>query len=189
MAINTKFASAIVDFGLIVKDLKASVEFYTEAIGFIEVMGFDVPADIAGRSGLTDHRPLEISILQINPDSGIPSTDLKLMQIDDVETDQNDRAFVHSRYGVNYMSLFVSDVTSTLARLREKSVPIRGEGIVQLPLELSIGALLRPPPSSGEDAWMHDFEKLEDVGMIVVQDPDGNFIEMIGPFESGKPDV
>lgn len=181
MSINSKFASAIVDLGLIVKDLRASVEFYTEAIGFIEVVGFDVPAEIAGGSGLTDHKPLEISILQINPDSGIPSTDLKLMQIDDVETEENDREFVHSRYGINYMSLFVSDISETHDRLQSMSVSMRGDGIVQLPLELSIGALLRPPSTSEEDAWMHDFEQLEEVGMIVVQDPDGNFIEMIGP--------
>ena len=181
MAINPKFASAIVDFGLVVRDLEASVEFYTEAIGFIEVMGFDVPSEVAGRSGLTDHHPLEISILQINPDSGIPSTDLKLMQIAGVTTEDNDPAFIHSRYGMNYMSLFVSDINEPVARLQEHSAPICGEGMVELPFELTIGSLLRPPSSGTEDAWMEDMDKLTKVAMAVTKDPDGNFIELIGP--------
>lgn len=177
------FASTIVDLGMVVRDLEASVEFYTEAIGFIEVIGFSVPPDLAGDSGLTDYQPLEISVLKLNVDESVPSTDLKLMQVPDVETSAVSRPFVHATYGINYISLFVSDMGAALKRLEDAGVVPEGKGAVAMPFEIAVGVLLRPQVmeqmmEAGEDG---PGDMPEEVLMAVVKDPDGNFVELLGP--------
>ena len=179
MPSDREFASSIVDFGMVVRDLERSVEFYTEAIGFIEVMGFSVPAELAGDSGLTDHQPLEISVLKLEADEAIPSTDLKLMQVAGVQTSSIDRPFIHSYFGINYLSLFVSDIGAALQRLDDAGVVPQGKGAVSMPFELAVGTLLRPQVMDIFDNDLGDMP--EEVLMAVVKDPDGNFVELLGP--------
>ena len=178
---RNQFATTIIDIGLVVRDLQSSVAFYTEAIGFTEIIGFDVPVEIAGDSGLTDYRPLQISTLRIGVEDGTPSTQVKLMEIPDVETQEADTQFIHSHYGINYMSIFVSDMDSVLARLEEAGVTPLAKGRVTLPLEISIGAILRPPEEWDPEATKVEPELPENVYLVVVKDPDGNFIELVGP--------
>ena len=175
---KSEFASSIVDLGMVVRDLEASVDFYTEAIGFIEVMGFSVPADLAGDSGLTDYHPLEISVLKLDTHEDVPSTDLKLMQVPGVQTRSVERPFVHSSYGINYLSLFVADMNVALQRLNDAGIQPQGKGAVSMPLELGFGILLRPQLMAADDGLG---EMPEKVLMAVVVDPDGNFVELLGP--------
>ena len=55
------FPSATIDLGTCVTDIEKSVRFYTEGIGFREVPGFAVPAELAAAAGLTDTKPLAIA--------------------------------------------------------------------------------------------------------------------------------
>ena len=66
-------------------------------------------------------------------------------------------------------------------RLEEAGVTPMSKGRVTLPLEIGIGAILRPPEEWNPDGEEEDEGLPENVYMIVVQDPDGNFIELIGP--------
>jgi len=175
------FASPIVDLGIFVSDLDKSVAFYTQAIGFKEVVGFSVPPDIAGDSGLTDSKGLDISVLKLDLDETHPSTDLKLMQIPDVKTTELGKRFIHSHYGYAYISLFVTDMASHLVRLKEAGVKPLAKSPVTLPLEMGIGIILRPQVKwDPEDATSFP-EPPENVFLTVVKDPDGNFIELVGP--------
>lgn len=178
---RSEFASSIVDVGMVVRDREASVAFYTEAIGFIEVMGFSVPAELAGDSGLTDYQPLEISVLKLDTHEAVPSTDLKLMQLPDVESSSVGRPFIHTSYGINYLSLFVADMRVAMRRLDAAGVQPQGKGVVSMPLELGIGILLRPQMMAADDGLD---EMPEEVLMAVVVDPDGNFVELLGPASS-----
>jgi len=179
MANQREFASPVVDIGMVVSDLDESVAFYTDAIGFVEVMGFDVPADLAGDSGLTDYQPLEISMLKLDIDASVPTTDLKLMHVPGVETQSVERPFVHSSYGINYVSLFVSDIDAALQRLQDAGVPPQGKGPVPMPFELALGTMLRPETMGAIDDGLDEIP--ENVFMVVVKDPDGNFVELLGP--------
>ena len=58
-----EFARTTIDLGVVVSDVEKSVEFYTKAIGFTEVKGFSVTADLAADGGLTDRQPLDIRVL------------------------------------------------------------------------------------------------------------------------------
>ena len=175
------FASPIVDLGIFVSDLDKSIAFYTQAIGFKEVIGFSVPADIAGDSGLTDFKGLDISVLRLDLDGTHPSTDLKLMQIPDVTTTQLGKRFIHSHYGYAYISLFVRDMASHLVKLKEANVKPLAKSPVTLPLELAIGIILRPQVQWDSEESTSFPEPPEKVSLTVVKDPDGNFIELVGP--------
>ena len=68
-----------------------------------------------------------------------------------------------------------------LARLEAAGVSSLAKGKVALPMEFAIGAILRPPEEWDPEAMEVESEIPENVFMIVVKDPDGNFIELVGP--------
>ena len=90
-----------------------------------------------------------------------------------------ERPFIHSYYGINYMSLFVSDIGAALRRLDDAGVVPQGKGAVSMPFELAVGTLLRPQVMDIFDNDLGDMP--EEVLMAVVKDPDGNFVELLGP--------
>ncbi|MGY8688097.1 MAG: VOC family protein, partial [Verrucomicrobiales bacterium] len=71
---ESAFATPTIDLGLVVSDIEKAVAFYTKAIGFTEVPGFQVPADFAKDAGLTDSKKLKIRVLTL----GEGGTKLKL---------------------------------------------------------------------------------------------------------------
>ena len=55
-----KFASGIVDIGMVAKDLEKTAKFYTEVVGLKEVKGFEASAEKATAFGLTDNQPAKV---------------------------------------------------------------------------------------------------------------------------------
>jgi catechol 2,3-dioxygenase-like lactoylglutathione lyase family enzyme len=146
----------VIDLGVVVSDVDASVKFYTEAIGFKEVDGFKVPAGFAKDAGLTDDKPLDIRVLQLGDDEN--ATKLKLMQLPGVKSKKSDNRFIHSQLGISYLTIFVVDTAKALDRLEKAGVKPLAKGPVGLPEPLPQGVFL-----------------------TVVRDPDGNLIELVGP--------
>jgi catechol 2,3-dioxygenase-like lactoylglutathione lyase family enzyme len=64
------------------------------------------------------------------------------------------QAFIHSTLGFRYLTLYVTDINQILARLKKAGVPTLGE----TPMEMGAGT------------WL-----------VAIKDPDGNFIEFVGP--------
>ena len=152
------FPSATIDLGTCVSDVEKSVRFYTEGIGFREVPGFSVSADIAAAAGLTDSKPLTIRVLVLGEGPG--ATKLKLMQVAGTSPRGGDAEFIHSHTGFRYLTIMVSDTTAVLARLEKLGVKPIAKSPVSLP------ATLVPPGGQF---------------LTVVRDPDGNLVELIGP--------
>ena len=153
---ESEFARTTIDLGVVVSDIDASVKFYTEAIGFTQMEGFKVPADFAVDTGLTDSKPLDIAVLQLG--EGESATKLKLMQLPGVKSKKSDNRFIHSQLGVSYITVFVNDTNQATARLKKSDVKPLAKGPVELPKGLPQGVFL-----------------------TVVQDPDGNLVELVGP--------
>lgn len=151
------FSSTTIDLGTVVSDIDASVRFYTEAIGFKEVAAFDVSADIAAAAGLTADKPLSIRVLALGDSP--QATKLKLMEVADTKPRTGDVEFIHSHTGFRYLTLLVTDMEATLARLKQAGVKPLGKSPVPLPAELL-------PPGG--------------FFLTVVRDPDGNLVELIG---------
>lgn len=146
------FSRPMIDLGCVVSDVDAAVKFYTTAIGFKEVKGFSVDAEFATAVGLTNQKKLDVRVIKLGDGDG--ATQLKLLQIsDDSQKPKND--FIHSSLGFSYLSIYVKDMDAAIERLE------------------SAGAkpVAQPKPIPGTP-----------VALVLVRDPDGNLIELIGPL-------
>jgi lactoylglutathione lyase len=150
------FPRTTIDLGTVVSDLEKSVRFYTEGIGFRELEGFDVSADVAAAAGLTDSKPLSIRVLVLGEGPG--ATKLKLMQVAGTSPRTGDAEFIHSHTGFRYLTISVRDTTAALDRLAKLGVKPLAKSPVALPESLAPGVFL-----------------------TCVRDPDGNIVELLGP--------
>ena len=150
------FPRTTIDLGTVVSDLDKSVRFYTEGIGFRELKGFDVSADLAAAAGLTDSKPLSIRVLVLG--EGPEATKLKLMQVAGTSPRTGDTDFIHSHTGFRYLTIMVNDMTAALERLAKLGVKPLAKSPVALPESLAPGMTL-----------------------TCVRDPDGNIVELLGP--------
>jgi len=150
------FTRTTIDLGTVVSDLETSVRFYTEGVGFQELDGFDVSADLAGSAGLTDNKPLSVRVLVLG--EGPTATKLKLMQVAGTDPRTGDNTFIHSHTGFRYLTIMVTDTAAALARLEKIGVKPLAKSPVTLPQNLAPG-----------------------MSLTCVKDPDGNLVELIGP--------
>ena len=155
-AAEPEFPRTTIDLGCVVSDLDASVRFYVDGVGFREVKGFDVSADIASDAGLTDSKPLAIRVVVLG--DGESATKLKLMQVAGTAPRKGDTEFIHSHTGFRYLTIFVADTDAALARLEKLGVKPLAKGPVALPESLA-----------------------PDMHLTCVRDPDGNIVELVGP--------
>ena len=150
------FPRTTIDLGAVVSDLEKSVRFYTEGIGFRELKGFDVSADLAAAAGLTDSKPLSIRVLALGDGPG--ATQLKLMQVAGTSPRTGDTDFIHSHTGFRYLTIMVDDTTAAVERLAKLGVKPLAKSPLALPESLAPGMYL-----------------------TCIRDPDGNIVELLGP--------
>ena len=150
------FPRTTIDLGTVVADVEKSVKFYVEGIGFREMPGFEVPADVAAGAGLTDGKPLAVRVLVLG--EGDSATKLKLMSVAGTTPRTGDNEFIHSHTGFRYLTIFVNDTNAALARLAKLGVKPLAKSPVAIPEKIAPGLFL-----------------------TCVRDPDGNIVELIGP--------
>lgn len=149
------FPRTTIDVGIVASDLDKSLDFYKRALGFIEIDGFDVPADFATKTGLSDHQPFRVHVLVLG--EGKSATRLKLMQFPKAPGKRPDQTFIHSTYGPSYLTIMVGDLGDALNRAAQQGVKPIADGPVPLPENLS-----------------------SDLSLAIVRDPDGTMIELVG---------
>ena len=155
--IKSEFIKPTIDIGCVVSDLDRSIKFYTDAIGFKVAGEFSVPGDFAKDSGLTNSKELNIKILTLGGSDGEDATKLKLMQVKG-SGGKADHKSIDSTLGLSYITIFIKDTDKALAKLKEAGVKPIAKGPVTLPENLD--------PS---------------LALTIVRDPDGNFVELVGP--------
>lgn len=156
VAEEVTFPRTTIDLGTVVSDLEKSVAFYTQGVGFRQLESFDVPAELAASAGLTDQKPLSIRVLALG--DGPTATKLKLMQVAGATPRTGDNEFIHSHTGFRYLTIMVENTDEALARLAKMGVKPLAKSPISLPEDLAPGMFL-----------------------TCVKDPDGNFVELIGP--------
>ncbi|QDV29684.1 Glyoxalase-like domain protein [Planctopirus ephydatiae] len=154
---ETAFSSETIDVGLCVSNMQASIDFYTKAIGFQELPGFSVPADYAQEVGLSDGQVLDVKVLTLG--TGPTATRLKLIQFPKVPGARVDQSYIQSTYGIRYLTIHVKDVNASLEKLKQHKV----KPIASSPKLLPAGFP-------------------EGVGLCNLRDPDGNLVELVGPY-------
>lgn len=154
----SEFARETIDLGVVVSDIEKSVKFYTEACGFTENPGFGVPGGFSADAGLTDGAALDIKVLTLG--SAETGTKLKLMQVKGTKkpTAKAANDLIHSQYGFRYLTIMVTDMTVSLARLEKAGVKPIAKTPIAIPATIADGMYL-----------------------TIVRDPDGNMVELVGP--------
>jgi catechol 2,3-dioxygenase-like lactoylglutathione lyase family enzyme len=150
---TNEFTSETISVGVVVSDLEKSLEFYTKVIGMKKAGGFSVNADMGRRTGLTGGVPVDITILRLG--DGKTATDWKLMSFGKPAT-QPKKQLIQDDTGPQYITIHVKALKPFLARIKEHNVKLLGE------TPISLGGTTQ---------------------FVLVQDPDGTFVELIGPME------
>ena len=152
---KSEFARTTIDVGIVVSDVEKSAAFYKNALGFTEVSGFDVSAEMGGGSGLTDNQPFKVRVFVLG---GEPTaTKIKLMQFPQAPGKKVDNRFIHSSLGYSYLTIFVTDMAASVERAKKG-----GAVVVKKPYRIRQGKNF----------------------LTLVKDPDGNIIEFVGPMKN-----
>jgi lactoylglutathione lyase len=155
---DSPFASTTIDLGTVVSDLDRSTEWYVNVIGFEELDPFDVPGEFGKKTGLSNNLPFHVHVLSLGRSES--ATKLKLMQFKTSPGARVDQTFVHSTYGFRYLTIFVADLAAAVARAEKAGAKPIADGVVAIPESLAQGT-----------------------GLAVFRDPDGNFVELVGPWK------
>ena len=157
---KSNFARQTIDVGVVVTDIEKSLDFYKKVVGFSEAEGFKVVGKFPKSVGLTDGTPLSIHVLTLGTEEH--ATKLKLMQVASKKPARIvKQPYIHTIAGPSYLTIFVHDVEVVMNRANKmgykpyaKSPQILPEGLPQ------------------------------DICLLMLKDPDGNFVEIVGPLTS-----
>jgi len=152
MIINAQaeFEQSAISIGVVVSDLEVSTAFYKDVVGMTEVPGFSVTSEVANRTGLTGGLPFEVTVLKL--EDSPTATEWKLMSFKRKATHPK-QEYIQDDTGMQYITIFPKDMQDAMARIKKHKVPTLGETPTKLP--------------NGKT-------------FILIQDPDGTFIELIG---------
>lgn len=151
---SSEFSSERIDIGVVVTDLERSMEFYTNVLGMTHTGGFDLDEDISRRTGLTGGTPVSIAVLKLQDSEN--ATQWKLMRFG-TTADRPANTHIQDDIGMQYTTIFVTALQPFLDRLEANNIPLLGDTPIQLE---------------------------ENRHFVLIQDPDGIFIELIGPMSN-----
>ena len=148
----SNFTSKLIGLGVVVSNLERSLDFYMNAIGMVKAYSFKINAEFSKRSGLANGDSASVTVLKL--ENSPEANEWKLMSFGkkSAHTKQN---FIQDDVGVQYITINVKALKPIIERLKQRNVPFLGS----TPTQLNRNSQL-----------------------LLVQDPDGTFIELIGPI-------
>ncbi len=150
---QSNFSSKLLGVGVVVADLERSVNFYVNGIGMVKTGSFVINEDFGKRSGLTNGTPVSVTVLKL--ENSPEANEWKLMSFGKKATHPTEK-FIQDDTGMQYITINVKSLKPIIERLKKQKVAFLGT---------------TPTPLS------------KDAHFVLVQDPDGNFVELIGPLE------
>jgi len=149
---QSEFASNQIGVGVVVKDIDSSLFFYLNVIGMRKVTEFDVNAEFAKTSGLSNGVPFHVDVLKLvdAPDAN----QWKLMSFGKDATHPMP-TYIQDDNGMQYITIMVNSLEPFLKRIEKYNIKLLGDTPIPL----------------GENHF------------VLIQDPDGNIIELIGTLK------
>ena len=144
------FEQSGISIGVIVSDLEASATFYKDVIGMREVEGFSVTGDVSKLTGLTGGIPFDVRVFKL--EDSPTASQWKLMSFKK-EAAHPKQKFIQDDTGMQYITIFPKNMNDALERIKKNEIQLLGKTPTVLP--------------NGKT-------------FILIQDPDGTFIELIG---------
>jgi catechol 2,3-dioxygenase-like lactoylglutathione lyase family enzyme len=146
-----EFSNPTIQVGVVVSDLPKSVDFYTRIIGMTKTGGFSVDGVKAKELGLTDGSPIEVTVLKL--ENSMAANEWKLMSFGK-KANHPKQKYIHDDTGLQYITIFVNRLNPIMERIRQENIKI----------------LSQSPSKLADNRFF-----------LLVQDPDGTFVELIGP--------
>lgn len=152
----SEFSSGTISIGVVVDNMKKSLKFYKEVLGLKETGGFSIDREFARKSGLTGGKPFDVIILKTVDEPN--ATQWKLLSFKN-KAQHPDQKNIQDDTGVQYVTMFVKSLDPFLPRLKKARVKKLG----------------RTPQKLADGRYF-----------VLIQDPDGTFIELIGPMTTDQ---
>lgn len=146
-----EFSSPVISIGVVVEDLDKALDFYTNVIGMTEVSEFGVDVEKAKELGLSNNERFDVKVLKL--ENSEQATQWKLMTFGK-KAKHPKQEYVPDDTGMQYITIFVKSMKPFIERIKKHNVKMLGKTPVMLN---------------------------NDRQFVLVQDPDGTFIELIGP--------
>ncbi|KAA5547806.1 VOC family protein [Adhaeribacter rhizoryzae] len=150
---QSNFSSKLIGMGVVVSDLERSLDFYVNGIGMTKAYSFKINEDFGKRSGLSNGVATDVTVLKL--ENSPEANEWKLMSFGKKATKSKSK-FIQDDTGVQYITINVKALKPVIERLKAKNVTFLGSS---------------PIPLNQKSHF------------VLVQDPDGTFIELIGPME------
>ena len=150
---QSNFTSKQIGAGVVVADMERSMDFYVNAIGMVKTGNFTINAEFGKRGGLTGGDAVDVNILKL--ENSPEASEWKLMSFGKKATHPKQK-FIQDDTGVQYITIQVKSLKGIIERLKERNVTFLGS---------------TPTPLN------------KNAHFVLVQDPDGTFVELIGPLE------
>jgi catechol 2,3-dioxygenase-like lactoylglutathione lyase family enzyme len=150
---QSNFTSKLIGVGVVVFDLERSLDFYVNGIGMVKAYSFNIKEDFSKRSGLSNGVPTAVTVLKL--ENTPEANEWKLMSFGKKARHPKQK-FIQDDVGMQYITINVKALKPVMERLKQKNVSFLGS---------------TPTPLNKNSQ------------LLFVQDPDGNFIELIGPME------
>lgn len=150
---QSEFSSNTIGIGVVVADIDKSLDFYINVIGMKKVGEFDVDGEFGRISGLSDGVAFHVDVLKLEDQPD--ANQWKLMSFGK-EAGHPASKHIQDDTGMQYITISVTSLAPFLKRIKKHNVELLGETPVPL----------------GTDNHF-----------VLVQDPDGTIIELIGPLE------
>ncbi|WP_340112931.1 VOC family protein [Maribellus mangrovi] len=148
---QNNFSNRSIGIGVVVENLERSIDFYTNIIGMTKTGEFSVDKETGKELGLTDKYQLDVTILKL--ENSEQASEWKLMSLG-TKSQHPKQKHMSDDTGMQYITLKVKHINPVLERLKKHEVKIL----------------------SGSPSTIGGNQKF-----LLVQDPDGIFIEIIGP--------
>ena len=145
------FAKSAISIGVVVEDLDKALDFYLNVIGMVKTGEFSVDADKSRELGLSNGNSFDVKVLKLENSESAP--EWKLMSFGKKATHPK-QTYVPDDTGMQYITIFVKSMKPLLERIKKHDVKMLGKTPAMLD---------------------------ETRQFVLVQDPDGTFIELIGP--------
>lgn len=150
---QSNFTSKVINVGVVVSDLDRALDFYVNGIGMVKTGSFSLDKDFTKRSGLSGGIPFSVTILKL--ENSPEATEWKLISFEKKAAHVKSK-FVQDDHGMQYITINVKSLKPVIERLTRQKVKFLGE---------------TPTPLN------------KDLHFLFVQDPDGNFVELIGALD------
>lgn len=150
---QTTFSSKLISIGVVVSDIDRSLDFYLNGIGMVKTSSFGLDKDFTKRSGLTGGVPVTVNVLKL--ENSPEANEWKIMSFGKPSGHPKQK-FVQDDTGMQYITINVKSLRPVMERLKKLKVSFLGN---------------TPTPLN------------KDLHFLLVQDPDGNFVELIGALD------